>query len=106
VGLFPLCGIGLRFGGGKASPWGRGRCWLRGMTTDKPVYLGVFAFFEEVPEPRVERTRLHPLPNILIIALLAMICVGEGWEDMEEFGLAKKRVAGNFFGSASRHTER
>src|SRR5690606_40700516 len=60
------------------------------MNADKPVYLGVFAFFEEVPEPRVERTRLHPLPNILIIALLTMICVGEGWEDMEEFGLAKQ----------------
>ena len=26
------------------------------MITEKPRYLGVFAFFEEVPEPRVERT--------------------------------------------------
>jgi predicted transposase YbfD/YdcC len=66
------------------------------MNTDKPVYLGVFAFFESVPEPRVERTRLHPLVNILIIALLAMICVGEGWEDMEEFGLAKEAWLGTF----------
>jgi predicted transposase YbfD/YdcC len=66
------------------------------MTADKPVYLGVFAFFDEVPEPRVERTRLHPLPNILIIALLTMICVGEGWEDMEEFGLAKREWLGTF----------
>jgi len=24
--------------------------------------------------------------DILVIALLTMICVGEGWEDMEEFG--------------------
>jgi hypothetical protein len=56
------------------------------MDTDKLSYLAVFALFEEVPEPRLERTRIHPLQNILIIALLAMICVGEGWEDMEEFG--------------------
>jgi hypothetical protein len=56
------------------------------MDTDKLSYLGVFALFEEVPEPRLERTRIHPLQNILIIALLAMICVGEDWEDMEEFG--------------------
>jgi DDE_Tnp_1-associated len=63
---------------------------------EKLRYLGVFAFFEAVPEPRVERTRLHPLPNILIIALLAMICVGEGWEDMEEFGLAKQEWLGTF----------
>jgi predicted transposase YbfD/YdcC len=66
------------------------------MNADKPRYLGVFAFFEAVPEPRVERTRLHPLQNILIIALLAMICVGEGWEDMEEFGKAKKEWLGSF----------
>ena len=66
------------------------------MSADKPRYLGVFTFFEAVPEPRVERTRLHPLMNILVIALLAMICVGDGWEDMEEFGLAKKAWLGTF----------
>lgn len=66
------------------------------METVEPRYLGVFAFFESVPEPRVERTRLHPLQNILVIALLAMICVGEGWEDMEEFGDAKREWLGTF----------
>jgi len=66
------------------------------MSTAEPRYLGVFAFFESVPEPRVERTRLHPLQNILVIALLAMICVGEGWEDMEEFGNAKRDWLGTF----------
>jgi hypothetical protein len=60
------------------------------MNTETPRYLGVFAFFETLPEPRVERTRVHPLVNILTIALLAMICVGEGWEDMEDFGDAKQ----------------
>lgn len=66
------------------------------MSAEKPRYLGVFSFFEAVPEPRVERTRLHPLVNVLIIAMLAMICVGEGWEDMEEFGLAKEAWLGTF----------
>lgn len=60
------------------------------MGTDKPQHLGIFAFFETVPEPRVERTRRHPLMSILVIALLTMICVGEGWDDMEAFGLAKE----------------
>ena len=60
------------------------------MRTDKPRHLGIFAFFETLPEPRVERTRRHPLMSVLIIALLTMICVGEGWEDMEAFGLAKE----------------
>ena len=60
------------------------------MGTDKPQHLGIFAFFETVPEPRVKRTRRHPLMSVLVIALLTMICVGEGWEDMEAFGLAKE----------------
>ena len=33
------------------------------MNTEKARYLGVFAFFESVPEPPVERTRIHPLVN-------------------------------------------
>lgn len=66
------------------------------MNAETPRYLGVFAFFETLPEPRVERTRVHPLVNILIIALLAMICVGEGWEDMEDFGDAKRAWLGTF----------
>jgi predicted transposase YbfD/YdcC len=51
--------------------------------------LAIFCFFQEVPDPRVERTRRHSLMDVLVIALLTMICVGEGWEDMEEFGQAK-----------------
>ena len=59
------------------------------MSQSRPIPLGIFAFFDELPDPRVERTRAHPLMNVLTIALLAIICVGEGWEDMEEFGEAK-----------------
>jgi predicted transposase YbfD/YdcC len=66
------------------------------MSTEKPVYLGVFALFDEVPEPRVERTRDHPLPTILGIALLTILCGGEGWEDMHNFGVAKKAWLGTF----------
>ncbi len=50
------------------------------MSANTARRLGIFAFFESVREPRVERTRLHPLVNVLIMAMLAMICVGEGWE--------------------------
>jgi predicted transposase YbfD/YdcC len=64
--------------------------------SERMVYLGVFEFFEDLPDPRVERTRAHPLINILVIALLTMICVGEGWEDMEAFGLAKQAWLGTF----------
>jgi predicted transposase YbfD/YdcC len=56
----------------------------------KLMPLGWFEFFEELPDPRVERTLRHPLLSVVTIALLAMICVGEGWEDMEQFGEAKQ----------------
>jgi len=65
-------------------------------TEQQPGHLGVFAFFEEVPEPRVERTRDHPLMTILAIALLTIICVGDGWEDMRAFGVAKEAWLATF----------
>jgi predicted transposase YbfD/YdcC len=38
-----------------------------------------------VPDPRVARTRVHKLVDILAIALLAVINGADGWEDMAEF---------------------
>ncbi|WP_016948819.1 ISAs1 family transposase [Anabaena sp. PCC 7108] len=46
--------------------------------------------FTEVKDPRVERTRLHLLTDIITISLLAVIAGAEGWEDIEEYGLSKK----------------
>jgi predicted transposase YbfD/YdcC len=46
--------------------------------------------FAALPDPRVARSRQHLLLEILIIAFLATLCGAEGWEDMEEFGLAKE----------------
>ncbi len=45
--------------------------------------------FSEVEDPRVERTRVHLLTDILIIAILSVIAGGKGWEDMETYGLSK-----------------
>ena len=66
------------------------------MSHEMPRYVGVFSFFEEVPEPRVERTRAHPLVTVLAIALLTIICVGDGWEDMHAFGVAKEAWLATF----------
>ena len=43
-----------------------------------------------IKDPRVERTKLHSLIDILVIAICAMICGAEDWEDMAEFGEAKQ----------------
>jgi predicted transposase YbfD/YdcC len=45
--------------------------------------------FSEIEDPRVERTRVHLLTNILIIGILSVIAGGKGWEDMENYGLSK-----------------
>lgn len=45
--------------------------------------------FSETEDPRVERTRVHVLTDILIIGILSVIAGGKGWEDMENYGLSK-----------------
>jgi len=52
--------------------------------------LSVSEAFSELADPRVERTRLHSLHDILVIALCAMICGAEGWDDFVEFAHAKR----------------
>ncbi len=47
-------------------------------------------YFTEVLDPRVERTRLHSLTDIITISILAVIAGARGWEDIEEYGLNKK----------------
>jgi predicted transposase YbfD/YdcC len=46
--------------------------------------------FADLTDPRVERTKLHQLLDVLAIAMCATICGAEGWEDFAEFGKAKQ----------------
>jgi len=43
-----------------------------------------------ITDPRVDRTRLHNFGDILAIAACCMLCGGESFYDMEDFGLAKE----------------
>ena len=52
--------------------------------------LSLFDTLEQVPDPRRERTKLHQLVDILVIAVCATICAAETWEEIEEFGQAKE----------------
>ncbi|MCL2726535.1 MAG: ISAs1 family transposase [Polyangiaceae bacterium] len=50
-----------------------------------------------MPDPRVARTRIHKLVDILVIALLAMINNGtDGWEDLADFAEAREKWLGGF----------
>jgi len=39
--------------------------------------------FRDVPDPRVERTRAHPLVNVLTMALFGTIAGCDGWDSLE-----------------------
>jgi len=45
--------------------------------------------FEELRDPRMERTRFHLLIDIVVIALLGTIAGCDSWEDLPRFGKAK-----------------
>ena len=46
--------------------------------------------FSNVQDPRVNRTKLHKLQDIIIIAICAVICGAETWEEIEQFGKEKR----------------
>jgi predicted transposase YbfD/YdcC len=45
--------------------------------------------FADLEDPRIDRTKLHQLLDIIIIAICAVICGADTWVDVEEFGNAK-----------------
>jgi len=50
----------------------------------------IWEHFSILPDPRVERTKLHKLEDILTIAICAVICGAETWVDIADFGRAKE----------------
>src|SRR5664279_1209616 len=45
--------------------------------------------FSDLTDPRIDRTKLHKLIDILVIAICAVIAGADNWEDVEEFGKAR-----------------
>lgn len=54
------------------------------------VWPALIEQLSDLPDPRVERTRLHSLLDILALAICAVICGAEGWDDFVSFGRAKQ----------------
>jgi predicted transposase YbfD/YdcC len=57
----------------------------------KQNIVSLITILEEVPDPRVDRSKEHDLVDILVIALCAILCGGGSFYDMEEF--AEVRLA-------------
>jgi predicted transposase YbfD/YdcC len=46
--------------------------------------------FANLEDPRIDRTKLHKLLDILVIAICAVICGADNWEEVELFGQSKE----------------
>ena len=56
---------------------------------EEETHFGLATIFAAVEDPRIERTKLHRLVDILMIAVCGVICGADGWVEIEEFGKAK-----------------
>jgi predicted transposase YbfD/YdcC len=52
--------------------------------------LSLIEHFKDLTDPRVDRTKAHDLIDVLIIAVCCLLCAGESFNDMEDFGKAKE----------------
>lgn len=60
--------------------------------------LSLVEHLKEIADPRVDRTKDHDLIDVLVIAICTLLCAGESFNDMEDFGLAKKEWFTTFLG--------
>jgi predicted transposase YbfD/YdcC len=58
--------------------------------------LSLVEQFKQLPDPRVRGRCEHDLVDVLVIALCCLLCGGEGFNDMEDFGMAKRKWFGTF----------
>jgi predicted transposase YbfD/YdcC len=56
-----------------------------------PPTASLMQHFEELADPRTGNAKAHIFLEILIIAILAVICGADGWSDVELFGKTKKK---------------
>lgn len=69
---------------------------MRAVEEKKVIAESVLDYLAGIPDPRIERTRAHSLVNILVIALLAVLCGADSFTDIEDFGIAKKAFLATF----------
>ena len=55
-----------------------------------PASASIIEHFSSIPDPRLNRRKLHKLGDIFFITLCAAICGANDWVAIEAFGKAKK----------------
>jgi predicted transposase YbfD/YdcC len=51
--------------------------------------LSLAHYFADLTDPRIDRSRLHELLDIVAIAICAVVAGADSWDDIEDFGNAK-----------------
>lgn len=59
------------------------------------------SYFQEIPDPRIERCKRHELLDILFLSISAVLCGAEGWEEIEDFGVARLEWLRRYFAYAN-----
>jgi hypothetical protein len=57
---------------------------------EQELRASILEYFAKIPDPRVERTKLHSLASILVLSLCAVVCGADDFVGMEKFGRAKE----------------
>src|SRR6185312_14029889 len=68
--------------------------WRIAMTADQD--LSIAHHFAQLADPRIDRSRLHELLDIIAIAICAVVAGADSWDDIEDFGVAKAGWLGTF----------
>ena len=48
----------------------------------------ILEHFSPLQDPRIERNKLHALPDILLLTVCAVVSGADGWEAIEEEGVS------------------
>jgi predicted transposase YbfD/YdcC len=67
-------------------------------TSNPPTPQSLVAHFGGLTDPRLNRTKDHDLIDILVIAVCTLLCAGQTFNDMEDFGHAKQDWFKTFLG--------
>ena len=59
-------------------------------TDEDMTTASLLEYFASVADPRIERSRLHPLTSVLVLSLCAVVCGADSFVAIEHFGRARE----------------
>ena len=56
------------------------------MAAQPDSHLTISWFIDDIPDPRIDRCKLHSLSNIILLTLIAVLSGADNWVHIEIFG--------------------